>query len=264
METLHIIKIGGHVINDDKLLLKFIEDFSKIKEKKILVHGGGNITTALAEKLGIKTKIEQGRRITDAETLKLATMTYAGWINKRIVALLNALGCEAIGVCGADLNLIPAMKKPVAEIDYGYVGDIRDNGISSAKWMFFLNHNICPIVSPITSTVAGQLLNTNADSVASSLAKSLSVAYKTKLVYCFEKSGVLSDPDNDHSVISKIDLQGYRTLKQKNMITEGMIPKIENSFAAIESGVSSVVIGKSSDLSSLIQPNHAKGTLLTK
>jgi len=244
MKTLTIIKIGGNVIDDEKSLKKFISDFSKLKGAKLLVHGGGKLATKLSEQLGIETKMTEGRRVTEAETLKTVTMVYAGWINKNITAQLNSKKVKAIGLCGADLFLIPSTKRKKATIDYGFVGDVLRNKINVKYLELFLARNIVPVIAPITSDKNGQLLNTNADTIASSLAVALSKYYKTKLVYCFEKDGVL----NGEKVIKSINSKDYKSLKENKIIINGMIPKLDNAFSALEKGVKEVVIGNSSQL----------------
>ena len=244
MKQLTIIKIGGNVIDDEKSLNKFLSDFSKIKGLKLLVHGGGKLATQLSEKLGIETKMIEGRRITDAETLKIATMVYAGWINKSITAKLNSKNVKAIGLCGADLFLIPSTKRKNTNIDYGFVGDVLTDKINTKYLEMFLNQNIVPVIAPITSTSNGQLLNTNADTIASSLAVALSKSYKTKLMYCFEKEGVL----NGKELIKNINQHQYKNLKHNKIIINGMIPKLDNAFSAIKSGVKEVIIGSSTQL----------------
>ena len=244
MKQLTIIKIGGNVIDDEKSLNKFLSDFSKIKGLKLLVHGGGKLATQLSEKLGIETKMIEGRRITDAETLKIATMVYAGWINKSITAKLNSKNVKAIGLCGADLFLIPSTKRKNTNIDYGFVGDVLTDKINTKYLEMFLNQNIVPVIAPITSTSNGQLLNTNADTIASSLAVALSKSYKTKLMYCFEKEGVL----NGKELIKNINQHQYKNLKHNKIIINGMIPKLDNAFSAIECGVKEVIIGSSTQI----------------
>ncbi|HWY12236.1 MAG TPA: acetylglutamate kinase [Bacteroidia bacterium] len=247
MKQLTIIKIGGNVIDDEKALSKFLSDFSKIKGLKLLVHGGGKLATQLSEKLGIETKMIEGRRITDAETLKTVTMVYAGWINKNITAQLNSKKVNAIGLCGADLFLIPSYKRKNSEINYGFVGDVLCNEINIKYLEMFLDQNIVPVIAPITSDKSGQLLNTNADTVASSLAIALSGSYKTRLVYCFEKEGVL----NGEKVIPFINTKIFKHLKEKQIILNGMIPKLDNALNASEKGVDKVVIGSSTQLNKL-------------
>ncbi|MBP7810258.1 MAG: acetylglutamate kinase [Bacteroidia bacterium] len=244
MKTLTIIKIGGNVIDDEKSLKKFLSDFSKLKGLKILVHGGGKLATQLSEQLGIETKMLEGRRITDAETLKTVTMVYAGWINKTITAQLNSKKVKAIGLCGADLFLIPATKRKKTKIDYGFVGDVLTDKINIKYLELFLSQNIVPVIAPITADSKGQLLNTNADTIASSLAVALSKLYKIKLVYCFEKNGVL----NGKKVIKSINSETFISLKENQIIINGMIPKLDNAFSALKKGVKEVVIGNSSQL----------------
>lgn len=249
MKTLTIVKIGGNVIDDQKSLNKFLSDFSKLKGAKILVHGGGKLATQLSQHLGIKTKMIDGRRITDSETLKITTMVYAGWINKSITAQLNSKKTKAIGLCGADVTLIPATKRKTKNIDYGFVGDIIENNIHTVFISSLINQNIVPVIAPITSGYNGQLYNTNADTVTSGLATALSKSYKVKIIYCFEKNGVL----NGKKVISKLNALLYAELKQNKIIINGMIPKLDNAFKALEKGVQSVVIGNSKQLQKLNQ-----------
>lgn len=256
MRSITIIKVGGNVIDNDKALNKFLKDFTKIKGRKILVHGGGKLATELASILGIQTQMIEGRRITDAETLKVVTMVYAGWINKSITAKLCAQGTMALGLSGADLNLLPAIKRKKAKVDYGFVGDINEAKINVTLLKALLENNITPVVAPITSTKQGQLLNTNADTIASALASALSTYFKVKFIYCFEKDGVL----NDTKVIKSLNKITFEELKQKEIITHGMIPKLNNAFNALNKRTS-VVIGNSQHLTKLIK-QHA-GTTIT-
>jgi acetylglutamate kinase len=258
MKELVVIKIGGNIIDNEKALRKFFLNYHLIKIPKILVHGGGKLATQLSEKLGIETKIVEGRRITDAETLNITTMVYAGLINKKVVAKLNAKGTKAIGLCGADAFLIPSTKRKKGKIDYGFVGDVVAKNINSKLISTLLKDGLCPIIAPITADSKGQLLNTNADTIASSLATSLSKSYKVKLVYCFEKQGVL----HNEKVIPHINKKTYITLKEQRIVKDGMIPKLDNAFNAIESGVKTVVIGHADKLKQIIQ-SHA-GTSITK
>jgi acetylglutamate kinase len=253
MKELFIIKVGGNVIDDAGKLSSFLKKFSAIKGHKILVHGGGKLATDLSAKLGIEANMVDGKRITDEETLKVVTMVYAGLINKSMVALLNTLGVNALGVCGADLNLIPAKKRAVAAIDYGFVGDVLVDKIPVQHWMDLLDKDTCPIVAPITADATGQLLNTNADTIASSIAQALSKSYKVTLVFCFEKDGVLSNPDDEASVISRIQPDTYATLKSQGVISKGMIPKLDNAWDAMKIGVSKVIIGNALQIDSLLQ-----------
>lgn len=247
-EKLFVIKIGGNVIDEDPALESFLKDFAAIPSKKILVHGGGKIATRLGVKLGIESKYEQGRRITDTETIDLVTMVYGGLVNKKIVAILQSIGSDAIGLTGADANCIPADKRPVKTNDYGWVGDIKKEDLSLKKWQIFLGNHLVPVVSALTHDGKGHMLNTNADTIASSLAVLLSEEYDVRLVYCFEKAGVLEDVADESSVIRVITRAVYSKLILENKLFEGIIPKIDNAFASIESGVSGVLIGKADDL----------------
>ena len=257
---LFIIKIGGNVIDDPDQITFFLTAFSKIKEKKILVHGGGKIATAIGEKLGIKSNYIDGRRITDDETIDLVTMVYGGLVNKKIVATLQAMDCNAIGISGADANLLPAKKRPVNEIDYGWVGDIEDN-IHSQNWKLFLENGLTPVVASLTHDSQGHLLNTNADTIASVIAVNLSAYYNTTLIYCFEKNGVLLNVEDENSVVKNLDKNKYQELKEGKSIFAGILPKIDNAFEAIHKGVKEVVIGNSAQLSLLI--NNESGTKIS-
>lgn len=257
MDKLVVIKIGGNIIDDEKKLSSFLHHFSSISEKKILVHGGGKLATQLAEQLHIPQQIIEGRRITDADSLKVVTMVYAGFINKNIVAQLQSQGCNAIGLSGADGNLIQAHKRLATnKIDYGFAGDI--DAVNSKLFETFLNSDLSPVIAPITHDINGQLLNTNADTIAQEIAKSMSSDYDVILIYCFEKNGVLSDPENENSVISQITPEYYEALKKGNTVFAGMIPKLDNAFAALKNGVHKVIIGKAEDMVDLL--NGEKGT----
>ncbi|MDZ4665196.1 MAG: acetylglutamate kinase [Bacteroidota bacterium] len=258
MKDLTIVKIGGQIIDNEKELNKFLISFSKIKTAKLLVHGGGKLATELCSKLGIETKMVEGRRITNAETLKIATMVYAGLINKLITAKLNSYKTYAIGLCGADAFMVPSEKRKKGKIDYGFVGDVIAKKINTDFLKLLLDKNISMIIAPITSTKSGQLLNTNADTIASTLASSLGKYYKVKFIYCFEKEGVL----NGNKVIKTLNKTTYAKLKAKKVITDGMITKLDNAFAAIEKNVSQVTIGKANELNKLLK-QHA-GTTITK
>lgn len=256
-EKLFVIKIGGNVIDNPEQINTFLTAFSKVEGKKILVHGGGKIATGIGNKLGIQSNYIEGRRITDDETIDLVTMVYGGLINKKIVAQLQSLGCNAIGICGADANLLPAKKRMVTEIDYGWVGDIEDN-LNFSTWKLFLENGLSPVVAPLTHDSNGHLLNTNADTIASVIAVNLSAHYTTKLIYCFEKNGVLLDIDNENSVVENLDENKYKELKESKKLFAGIVPKIDNAFEAIHKGVKEVVIGNSEHLSLLI--NNESGT----
>ena len=251
MEHLRIIKIGGNVIDHPELLDKFLGDFSKLKGAKILVHGGGKLANKLATDLGCEAKLVDGRRVTDEKTLEIVTMVYAGLINKNIVAKLQAQNCNALGLSGADGNAIKAEKRPVKEIDYGFVGDIPDEAVNVNLLGKLLSEEFVPVFSAITHDGTGQLLNTNADTIASVLAVALSKIYRCSLIYCFEKKGVLEDVNNENSVIKEIKSSDFITLQQRGIISDGMIPKIYNSFEAINKGVEEVLIGASDDLTLL-------------
>lgn len=252
-EALYVVKIGGNIIDDNNKLALFLKDFAAIKGKKILVHGGGKLATQLAKDLGIEQAMVDGRRITDAATLKIVTMVYAGYINKNIVAQLQANNNNAIGFTGADANLIKAHKRLPADskgIDYGFVGDV--DSVNTNAILPLLQQDIAIVIAPITHDGNGQLLNTNADTIAQSIAVALSNNYAVSLLYCFEKNGVLLDANNDSTVISSINKEEYQTLKEKALIFAGMIPKLDNAFAAINSGVTKVIIGKAEMIELLI------------
>ncbi|MEO5944208.1 MAG: acetylglutamate kinase [Ferruginibacter sp.] len=258
MEKLYVIKIGGNIIDDEHKLSSFLKDFAEIKEKKILVHGGGKLATKVAEAVGIQQQMVDGRRITDAETLKVVTMVYAGYINKNIVAMLQAESCNAIGLCGADSNVIQAHKRTGASIDYGFVGDVDEVNSEFIKTILQTNTSI--VFAPITHNTKGQLLNTNADTVANEIAKAMQAFYDVALIYCFEKDGVLMDASDDASVIKEITTSSFVTLKNDHIISAGMIPKLDNAFAALNAGVQQVIIGNAEKLAALI--NHQSGTAI--
>ena len=229
------------------------------RKKKILVHGGGKLATNLAEQMNVPQQMVDGRRITDAETLKIVTMVYAGYINKNIVAQLQARNCNAIGLSGADGNMIQAHKRNHPSIDYGFVGDV--DHINSELFKILLQKNLTPVIAPVTHNKQGQLLNTNADTIAQETANALSKDFDVALIYCFEKAGVLMNADDDYSVIPKINSNSYRDLKEKGIVHSGMIPKLDNAFAAINSGVKKVIIGKAEEIHELI--SGKKGTSIS-
>ena len=242
-QKLKIVKIGGKLIENEDRLKGFLLDFSKMDEPKILVHGGGNFATEIAQRLGYETKMVDGRRITDADSLKVIIMTYGGLINKTIVAKLQANYSNAIGLCGADGNSIISRKREVKEIDYGFVGDIEEVNVSFISSL--LEQHITPVFSAISSTREGELLNTNGDSVAAELAKAMSKIYETELYFCFEKKGVLSNAADDTSVIEYINRKKYKELLDKKVISDGMLPKLHNCFEALENGVAKIYLGDS-------------------
>jgi len=250
-KTLTIVKVGGNIIDDDVKLKIFLSAFAAIKGLKILVHGGGKLATQLANDMQIPQQMIDGRRITDEATLKIVTMVYAGWINKNIVAALNALNNPSIGLTGADGNSILAHKRKHEEIDFGFVGDIDQ--VNTSVFTNTLDQGLSIVLAPITQNKEGQLLNTNADTIAQEIAKSLSATYDVSLIYCFEKKGVLIDINDENSVIQKIDLETYQSLKNQSLIFAGMIPKLDNAFAAIAAGVDRVVIGEGTSLGALIE-----------
>lgn len=255
MNTLNVIKIGGNVIDNSEKLHEFLEDFRALKGHKILIHGGGKIATELGHTLGIEAKLVDGRRITDIETLRVVTMVYAGLINKNIVAQLQAKGDNAIGLTGADGNIIKAVKRPVKDIDYGYVGDLDADSVSARTLDSLLQAGLTPVLCAITHDGDSQLLNTNADTIASAVAVAMSSHYDTSLIYCFEKRGVMRDIDDDSSLVPQIRSDEFEGLKAEGVVSGGMIPKLHNAFEAIKSGVREVYIGKADELPLLDQQN---------
>ena len=257
---LFVIKIGGNVIDNEENLSLFLTDFTSVKAKKILVHGGGKIASKIGDQLGIKANYINGRRITDEATIDLVTMVYCGLINKKLVAVLQSMNCNAVGLTGADANIIPATKRPVGEIDYGFVGDITSSQLAVGTLQVFLNNDLVPIIAPLTHDGKVQILNTNADTIASALAVALSKCYDVRLIYCFEKKGVLENVDDESSVITLINKEKYKQLLQDKKLANGILPKIDNAFAAIDSGVKEVLIGDAADLLQNCTEN-VKGTL---
>lgn len=257
---LFVIKIGGNVVDDTAALQSFLHKFSLIDAKKILIHGGGKIATTIGKQLGIEPNYINGRRITDESTINLVTMVYGGLINKKLVASLQALGCNAIGLTGADANIIPAVKRPLKEIDYGFVGDVSSEQLAIGSLQLFLNNDLVPVVAPLTHDGKGQILNTNADTIASTLAVALSEVYDVRLIYCFEKKGVLENIEDENSVINLINKEKYQQLLQDKKLFEGILPKIDNAFDAINNGVNEVLIGDANDLLQNVT-EHVKGTL---
>ncbi len=260
MEKLLVIKIGGNVIDKPEALKSFLQAFSDLPQHKILIHGGGKIATQVAEKLDIETLMVEGRRITDQAMLDVVTMVYGGLVNKKIVAQLQSLGTNAIGLTGADAGVIRARKRPVKEIDYGFVGDVES--VNTAQFSTFLHSGLVPIVAPLTFDPAtGSMLNTNADTMAASVAVALSANFEVNLVYCFEKKGVLSNPDDDDEVISQLNPTSYSHYKALGVINKGMIPKLDNAFAALQNGVNRVTICHADQLHNAINEGTA-GTQL--
>jgi acetylglutamate kinase len=261
MEKLFIIKIGGNVLDNEEALESFLRNFASIKEKKILIHGGGKIATRLADQLGIESKYVNGRRITDAATLDVVTMVYGGLVNKQIVAQLQQLKCNALGITGADGNLLEAKRRPVKEIDYGFVGDITSQGVNSDLLSLILSQNVVPVFAPLTHA-EGKMLNTNADTIASVLAVALSNSFEVRLIFCFEKKGVLRDINDLGSVIHHLPKHLYQELLAQKAFADGILPKLENAYAAIDAGVKEVLIGEASDLIRNTG-SQTEGTLIT-
>lgn len=257
METLQIAKIGGKIVNDEEKLDHFLDNFTKLDFPKLLVHGGGSSASELCTKLDIPIQINNGRRITDVPALDVAVMVYAGLINKNIVAQLQSRSTNAIGLSGADLNTIPAEKRSGTDIDYGLVGDITPESINSFFIRQLLDEQTVPVFSAITHDRQGQLLNTNADTVAATLAIALANNYEVELTYCFEKEGVLRDVEDDHSLINILSQDTYEDLKEKGAIHDGMIPKLDTAFEALSNKVSKVYISHANNITNKI------GTALT-
>ena len=239
-EKLTVIKVGGKIVEEEATLNQLLADFSAIEGYKVLVHGGGRSATKLAAQLGIESKMVNGRRITDAETLKVVTMVYGGLVNKNIVAGLQAKGVNAMGFTGADMNVIRSVKRPVKEVDYGFVGDVEK--VNAELLGSLIRQGVVPVMAPLTHDGQGSMLNTNADTIAGETAKALAELFDVTLVFCFEKKGVLSDENDEDSVIPVITPELFQEYVDKGIIQGGMIPKLENSFSAIDAGVSQVVI----------------------
>ncbi|MGM0933235.1 MAG: acetylglutamate kinase [Bacteroidota bacterium] len=240
-EVLKVVKIGGKLIDNEAKFAEFLGDFVALEGPKILVHGGGNLATEIAGKLGYKTQMFEGRRITDVDSIKVITMVYGGFINKNIVAKLQGLGNNAIGLSGADGMSIVSKKRPVKEVDYGFVGDVEK--VNSEFINSILKQQITPVFSAISCTEEGLLLNTNGDSVAAEIAKAMSSIYETKLYFCFEKKGVLANTEDDDSVIEKITREKYQKLLEEKVISDGMLPKLHNCFQALENSVKNIFLG---------------------
>jgi acetylglutamate kinase len=254
-QALHIVKIGGNIIDVPEALASFLANFASIPGFKLLVHGGGKIATSMAAELGIQSQMIEGRRVTDSESLKIVTMVYAGWINKSIVASLQALSTNAIGLAGPDGAFVVSKKRNPEPIDYGFVGDIES--VNADGLTALIKNGLSPVFAPITADKKGQLLNTNADTMAQALAIALSNHFEVTLTYCFEKQGVLMDPNDDNSVISQINSANFAQLKADGIVSAGMIPKLENALKAISQGVHSVRLCHADFVS---QPD--KGTLI--
>lgn len=256
MESIKVVKVGGKILEEEQSLLQLLDNFAAIDGKKALVHGGGRLATTIGDKLGIESKYVDGRRITDEETLQVVTMVYGGLANKTVVSQLQARDCNALGLTGADMNVILAEKRPIKTIDYGYVGDVKK--VDGARLASLINTDIVPVMAPLTHDKQGHMLNTNADTIAAETAKGLSTHFDVSLVYCFEKAGVLMDEKDDNSVIANITPKSYEELKAKNIIHSGMIPKLDNAFDAINKGVKEVIITNVENI------NTGRGTVISK
>ncbi|HIU54586.1 MAG TPA: acetylglutamate kinase [Candidatus Gallibacteroides avistercoris] len=246
MEKLTLIKVGGGVVEEPESLQELLSLFSQIPGNKVLVHGGGRSATRMAAQLGIETKMVNGRRITDLEMLKVVTMVYGGLVNKNVVAGLQALGVNALGLTGADMNVMLSEKRPVKNVDYGYVGDVKQ--VQADSLAALIERGIVPVLAPLTHDGKGNILNTNADTIAGEAAKALARYFDVTLVFCFEKNGVLRDADDDNSVIPQMNESDFRNYVAQGVVQGGMIPKLENAFQAIAAGVKEVVITKASHL----------------
>ena len=242
MNKLTIIKVGGKIVEEPSTLKQLLSDFSQIDGYKVLVHGGGRSATALAAKLGIESKMVNGRRVTDEETLKVVTMVYGGLVNKQIVAGLQAIGVNALGLTGADLNYMRSEKRPVKEVDYGFVGDVKE--VNAHILADLISKGVVPVLAPLTHDNVGNMLNTNADTIAGEAAKALARHFEVTLMFCFEKKGVLMNENDDESVIPTLNVALFEQYVNEGIIQGGMIPKLENSFEALKAGVKEVVITK--------------------
>ena len=239
-KKLTVIKVGGQIVEEEATLKQFLDDFARVEGYKVLVHGGGRSATKIAAQLGIESRMVNGRRITDAQTLQVVTMVYGGLVNKNIVAGLQARGVNALGLTGADMNVIRSHKRPVKDIDYGFVGDVDQADGEMLSQL--IDKGIVPVMAPLTHDGQGQMLNTNADTIAGETAKALAPYFDVTLVYCFEKKGVLRDANDDDSVIPHLNEADFKKYVEEGVIQDGMIPKLENAFQAIHSGVSKVNI----------------------
>lgn len=258
LQNIKVVKIGGNVIDNDAALQQFVRDFAALPSPKILIHGGGKLATRMCEKLNIPQTMIEGRRCTDAATLEVVTMVYAGLVNKRIVAALQANGCSAIGLSGADADVVRATRRSATPIDYGFVGDIDAGVVRDDFIATLLEADTVPVFCSIMHDGKGNLLNCNADSVASAVAIAASRIAATELHLCFEKRGVMADITDETSVIAKINPSNYAALRESGAVNSGMIPKIDNAFAALRSGVSKVIIKHSAELG-----NPTAGTMIS-
>ena len=262
--ALHIVKIGGNVIDDPSALKRFLHHFAHISGPKILVHGGGKIATSMGDRMGVASEYIDGRRITGDDTIDLVTMVYGGLVNKKIVAMLQSMQCDAIGLTGADANVLAAAKRPIREgIDYGWVGDIDSSNLSDEKWKLFLNAGLIPVVAPLTHDKMGHLLNTNADTIAATLAILLGTFFDVHLIYCFEKEGIYADISDEATLMKEITPDDFTQLKREGKLFAGILPKIENAFYAAAHGVGAVVIGHADKLPRIISGESGTKILTT-
>ncbi len=255
MESLTLLKVGGKIVEEPDSLVRFLDDFAKIDGQKVLVHGGGRSATKIAERLGVETQMVNGRRITSAEMLQVVTMVYGGLVNKNVVVQLQSRGVDALGLTGADMNYMLADKRKNAEIDYGFVGDVKK--VDGEKLKSLICQNIVPVLAPLTHDGQGNLLNTNADTIAGEAAKALAKLYDVTLVFCFEKKGVLRDENDDDSVIPTLNKEEFLRYVESGVIQGGMIPKLQNAFEALKAGVKRVIITKADEI------NKNSGTTIT-
>ena len=246
MEKLIVVKVGGKIVEEEETLRQLLQDFAAIEVHKVLVHGGGRSATKLAAQLGIESKMVDGRRITDEAMLRVVTMVYGGLVNKNIVAGLQALNVNALGLTGADMNLMRSDKRPVKEVDYGFVGDVKE--VNADLLATLIHQGIVPVLAPLTHDKQGHLLNTNADTIAGEAAKALAKHFEVTLMFCFEKKGVLRDAEDEESVIPEIDREAFQRYVKEGVIQGGMIPKLENAYQAIDEGVRQVIITQAADI----------------
>lgn len=239
-EHLTIIKVGGKIVENPESLNALLKDFAAVEGKKLLVHGGGRSATQMAARLGVETRMVDGRRITDEAMLEVVTMVYGGLVNKRIVAGLQALGVNAVGLTGADMNIVLSDKRKVSAVDYGWVGDVKR--VNAEAVATLIESGCCPVVAPLTHDGCGHMLNTNADTMAGEMAKAMAAHYDVTLMFCFEKPGVLADENDDSSLIPTITPAVLDDLKRRGVVSGGMIPKLDNAIACVSAGVESVVI----------------------
>lgn len=259
---LTLVKIGGNVLDEPAALATFLADFVRLPGPKILVHGGGKIASGIGQRLGLIPQYVQGRRITDDATLELVTMVYGGLVNRQLVAQLQTLGCNALGLTGADGNVLPALKRPAGAVDFGWVGDPAPEKVNVPVLDAWLRQGLVPVFAPLTHDSQGHLLNTNADTIASVLARALTAQYRVQLLFCFEKMGILADPNDDFSVLPALNREQYRALQEKAAVHGGILPKLDNAFSAAAAGVDRVIIGSAGDLLRNAGSGTSRGTLI--